>query len=59
MKIPNSASMGPENKQEFIPEMRDVILNNPYFGNKELTRMQALDLINQLSMQLLIDEKER
>jgi hypothetical protein len=55
VKIPQSASE--------INEVRSIseqaIFINPYFGKEKLTRQEALDVINILSGELVVDGRNR
>lgn len=60
MTIPNSAAdYKPEDIKDEIPDINSEFINNPHYGKKVLTRFEALDIINQLSMILIVDERNR
>ena len=50
MRIPDSAADGP-----LVNTDDGAVIINKYFGKEYLTRLEAIDMINELSGMLLID----
>lgn len=50
MRIPDSAADGP-----LVDGEDGAVIVNKYFGKEFLTRLEAIDIINELSGMLLID----
>ena len=58
MEIPDSASDEPI-VGDSAPDFGDAYLMNPYFGVELLTFDQAVDLLNLISGEILVDRRNR
>ena len=59
MKVPKGGAGNPEEIKKELPDPQSEFINNPVYGKEKLSRMQAFDVINQLTVELMLDEKER
>jgi len=59
MQVPNSGAGNPEDLKKDLPDMQSEFINNPVYGKEKLSRMQAFDVINQLTVSLMLDETQR
>jgi hypothetical protein len=59
MRVPDSGAAGLDDIKKELPDQQSEFINNPVYGKEKLSRMQAFDVINQLTVELMLDEKER
>lgn len=58
MKIPLSGNDVPKKVSEY-PEKDEAYIINPYFGQQYLTLDEALDLLNIVTWEMIIDGEQR
>ena len=58
MKVPLSGNCTPTSEPEY-PTTEDVYIMNPYAGRELLTLMEALDLLNIVTGEMLADGDQR
>jgi len=59
MRVPNSGAGDPEEMKKKLPDQQSEFINNPVYGKEKLSRLQAFDVINQLTVELMLDERQR
>ena len=58
MKVPMTGNCTPTSEPEY-PEREDAYIMNPYAGKNLLTLVEALDLLNIITGEMLADGKQR
>ena len=58
MKVPMTGNCTPTSEPEY-PEREDAYIMNPYAGRDLLTLMEALDLLNIVTGEMLADGDQR